>query len=68
LSIAFDFGQRIFTEIGDSRKGNGGERNQTLAAVIANHPFTNAFAEAFSQNRFRETMSDQPIAAPTHSV
>jgi hypothetical protein len=32
------------------KKLNGGERNQTLAAVIANHPFTNAFVEAFSQN------------------
>ncbi|MGC3959548.1 MAG: hypothetical protein QM813_16860 [Verrucomicrobiota bacterium] len=46
-------------------KRNGGERNQTLTAVIANHPFTNAFVEAFSQSCLRETMSDQPIAAPT---
>jgi hypothetical protein len=29
-------------------KANGGERNQTLAAVIANHPFTNAFVGASS--------------------
>ncbi len=46
-------------------KRNGGERNQTLAAVIANHPFTNAFVEAFSQSCLQETMSDQPIAAST---
>jgi len=44
---------------------NGGECNQTFAAVIANHPFTNAFVEACSQSKLRETMSDQPIAAPT---
>jgi len=27
------------------QKRNGGERNQTFAAVIANHPFTNALSE-----------------------
>jgi hypothetical protein len=63
-----NLGSKFTAEIGAPRKRNGGERNQTLAAVIANHPFTNAFAEAFSQNCLCETMSDQPIAAPTHSV
>jgi hypothetical protein len=56
----------VVSRFEQSAKGNGGERNQTLAAVIANHPFTNAFVEAFSQSHLRETMSDQPIAAPTH--
>jgi len=45
-------------------KRNGGERNQTLAAVIANHPFTNAFVEAFPQSCLQETMSDQPNRRP----
>jgi hypothetical protein len=75
--IAGEFGERkcagslLLASKGDPlvrtcEKRNGGERNQTFAAVIANHPFTNAFVEAFSQSFLRETMSDQPIAAPTH--
>jgi hypothetical protein len=45
-------------------KANGGERNQTLAAVIANHPFTNAFVRTSSQSNLGESMSDQPNRRP----
>jgi hypothetical protein len=45
-------------------KANGGERNQTLAAVIANHPFTNAFVRTSSQSLLGESMSDQPNRRP----
>jgi len=46
------------------RKGNGSGCNQTSAAVIANHPFTNAFVRASSQSHLREAMSDQPNRRP----